>query len=192
MKKYYLHIGLGDLYNLNDFLKINKNRQYRDMAQHISMHNGEYIEFWACDSKWYDRYQLHVISNSDWIDQFVNQSICDDWDGAPLFDYWDCTSVMEHVKKDEVELFIDKLVEKLAPDSVGYLHIDTSNHGYSDAAVRASKEYTDKHDGKYKMYLNGISNEQWIELFSKRFNYSKIKVKQGSVTFESVKLNDTN
>lgn len=168
--KHYLHIGLGKLYNLSDF---DDGKKFQFNLMSPLMNNPEW-KIWACDCKYYTEFELQAIKESDWIEEFIHESICVDWPDVPLIDKWDCVSVMEHVKADEAESFVTKLRSKVTNDSEGYVHIDLSDHCGSTKKLKDrewARRYFEKNDERYDMYLNRISGNEWIEYFSKHFEF---------------------
>lgn len=173
--KHFLHIGLGTLYNLYNLVEENRDFQLRYT---LPLKDDPDWKIWSCDCKYYTESELQIIQESDWIEEFVNESICVDWSGVPLFDRWDCISVMEHVKANEAELFVTKLRSKVTDNSKGYVHIDLSDH-YGNRFDSTEKfkdgewavSYYEKKDKRYNMYLNRVSGQEWIDHFSKCFEF---------------------
>lgn len=188
--KHYLHIGLGKLCNLSDFGD-GKKFQFGLISPLI---NDPEWKIWACDCKYYTDSELQAIKESDWVEELIHESICVDWPNVPLIDKWDSVSVMEHVKADEAELFITKLRSKVTNNSEGYVHIDLSDH-YNNQFTNTEKlkdsewaiNYFEKNDKKYGMYLNRISAQEWIEYFSKHFEFRIVKNLPECLTLMDVK-----
>lgn len=163
--KNFLFVGLGP-YNISLSLSKWRNIKY----QHILEYSMNGWDIWATDPRYYNKDRLNDIENSNWIDHYLQRDICDDWPDIPLFDAWDCTSVIEHVKKDKAEDFIKGLQCKVKIDSVGYIHGDLSDHGLNHSTDR----YYDHKDKAYEVYLNRISEEEWLSIIDKYFTYSRI------------------
>lgn len=188
--KHFLHIGLGNLFRLGDFILQGKSFQFDKLCD--LKHNAEW-KIWAEDCKWYSEENIQQINNSDWIDEFIYKDICDDWPNTPLFDEWDCNSVMEHVKKEDAQTFVKKLRQKVANDSIGYVHIDLSDHSKGTRSLELFKDssfastYPNPEDKKYWMYCNRINGKQWKEYFSQHFIYNIRHDKESYITFDNVR-----
>lgn len=174
--KHFLHIGLGRLYNLSDLIDLKRTFQ---LGYILPLKKDPNWKIWSCDCKYYTESELHMIKKSNWVEEFIHESICMDWPKVPLFNMWDCISVMEHVKANEAELFVTKLRDKVTDDSRGYIHIDLSDH-YNNQFTNTEKlkddewavKYLEKKDKGYSMYLNRVSAQEWIEHFSKHFEFT--------------------
>jgi len=187
--KHFLHIGLGDLFSFKDLILEGKSFQFDNLWE--LKHDPEW-KIWAEDCKWYSNSDLKRIEESDWIDEFIVKDICEDWLDTPLFDQWDCTSVMEHVKKEDAETFVKKLREKVTDDSLGYVHIDLSDHSPGSHSLELFKDsnfastYPNAEDKKYWMYCNRINGNQWKEYFSQYFTYDIKHDEKSYITFDNV------
>ena len=188
--KHFLHIGLGNLFSLGDFILKDKDFQFEKI---IHLKNNDHWKIWAEDCKWYSEKDLEKIKESNWIDEFIFQDMCEDWPDTPLFDEWDCTSVMEHVKKEDAQTFIKKLREKVTNDSIGYVHIDLSDHSKGSRSLDLFKDsnfasqYPTKEDKKYWMYCNRINGELWKDYFSQHFIYNIRHEQESYITFDNVR-----
>lgn len=188
--KHFLHIGVGRLYNIGKFIL---EKKYYDYRRHWKFISDDNIQIWGCDCRNYSEEELALIHQSDWIDKFIHKDICDNWPEAPLFDLWDCVSVMEHVNKEDAQTFVKKLREKVTSDSTGYVHIDLSDHSkgcssfdlFEDSDYAAT--YWDKNDGRYRMYLNRISGNKWKEYFSKQFSFDIAADEETLITLKNVR-----
>lgn len=161
----YLYIGVG-VYNANLKSENYNLNRYKDVIKKIQ----QGWNIWACDPRYYKDEELEAIENSNWIDHFLNLDVCDEWSNVPLFDAWDCTSVLEHVKKEKANDFMIGLKSKISHNSIGCFSIDLSNHGrqFSDCL-----KYYEKKDKHYRVYLNGITKREWLNIIEKHFHFSK-------------------
>ena len=185
--KHYLHLGLGRMFNLDSFKKEERSYQLERMSPFINDPNSK---IWANDNCYYSEKELEQIKNSDFIDEFIHESVCTDWPNAPLFDNWECCSVMEHVKADEAQLFIEKLHSKVAKGSEGWVHIDLSDH-YGGTEKLSDNEfaavYCEKNDNKSPMYLNRIGADQWLAYFSHFFTFRLTSIDELSMKLHEVR-----
>ena len=188
--KHFLHIGIGNLYNVVDFILAKKDHQYDILGD---LRFDDNVKIWACDCKYYSKEDLALIYQSDWIDNFIYKDICDDWPETPLFDLWDCTSVMEHVNKEHAELFVKKLREKVTNNSLGYVHIDLSDHSKPNPSMKLfedsnfASQYPTEEDKGYWLYCNRINGIQWKKYFSEHFLFDVINDEETYITFDNVR-----
>lgn len=188
--KHFLHIGLGRLYSFSDLINDGK---WFQLDSHLELKSNKKWKLWACDCKHYSKEQLLLIEKSDWIDNFIHKDICDQWSDVPLFDKWDCTSVMEHVKAEDAEKFVSSLRTKVSNNSTGYIHVDLSDHSKEGRGKQKFEDnnfaatYYDQNDAQYKMYLNRISGNRWKEYFSEHFIFDIKHEEETYITFDNVK-----
>tara|TARA_B100000683_G_scaffold226039_1_gene224837 strand:- start:458 stop:1015 length:558 start_codon:yes stop_codon:yes gene_type:complete len=163
--QHFLYIGVGE-YQLNVNDDNSNDYWVKDIREKWKDKNWT---IWACDPRHYSDYD--AVESSNWIDHFINEDVCDDWKDVPLFDEWNCTSVLEHVKKDRTTDFIQGLRNKVTESSKGYIHIDFSNHNLK----HDGSTYYDKRDKKYKVYLNRIGRNEWMDIIGSCFSYSRLE-----------------
>jgi len=177
--KNFLYIGIGSQ-NIN----LKPKDFERTWAQDLMLKINDDWNIWACDPRYYSDKMLKAIENSNWIDHFLPLDICDEWSNVPLFDAWNCTSVLEHVKKEKANNFIVGLRSKVSYDSMGYIHIDLSDHNLT----HESSIYYEKKDKYYRSYLNKITKDEWLNIIDKHFVYSRCKSTLDRVSLYDVKV----
>jgi len=189
--KHFLFIGLGQ-YHFDLKIEHYKDTRFRKLNE--KWLSDEKWKIWSCDPKYYSDEDLQKIKESNWIDCFIQKNICEKWNNVPLFDEWDCTSVLAHVNYDDHEIFFESLIKKIKHDSVGHIHIDLSDHQTETMELlkdpNYASKYYDYHDGKYDVYLNRVTEEKWIEIIDRYFTYHREPVvcKKHRVKLVNVRL----
>jgi|TARA_R110000851_G_scaffold56741_3_gene132422 hypothetical protein len=124
---------------------------------------------------------------------YVNESLCGKFSEIKTdlrADEWASVSCFEHLKQDDILSEISALVALLKKDSVGYLHINLSDHSVTPSLEHIRNDTPTSgipfdplrpasYFGKFGHYLsdkhahhiNTVSKEEWIKIISQFFTY---------------------
>ena len=106
-------------------------------------------------------------------DYYIQGDIRDDFDIDLSADTWLCVATLEHVPEDEVEDFFIGLKNKISKNSVGYLHIDLTDHKKPPGFFHyTNAEYASVMREDYSgLFLNRIRREEWFDIIDRHFTY---------------------
>jgi hypothetical protein len=134
----------------------------------------------------------HEAWYSNYWNLYVDESLCGKFSEIKTHlraDEWASVSCFEHIKQDDILTEITALVKLLKKDSIGYLHINLSDHtGQLPLTFRddsptsgipfdnlCSASYFGKFghylSNKYAHHINTVSKEEWSRIISQFFTY---------------------
>ena len=163
--------------------------------------NPEYYkDFFNLMDKYYVKVDNMWIKKRNTPFQFYDCYICadirDNIDILDPADTWICISTLEHVPEEEVKSFLEGIISKIKPNSVGHIHIDLTDHRkYPPDIENCFLHYTDETWGTsletdYRgLFLNRIRRNEWFEILDEYFTYKR-GVNDGltSVSLDEVRL----
>ncbi|SVB67236.1 uncharacterized protein METZ01_LOCUS220090 [marine metagenome] len=143
-KKVFIDFGPGDM------LKYLKKARFQGFYT-IAINQEEYEEM---NSEYWK-----LIVDETHIGKFS-----DEFD-IPKADLWHCTSVLEHMKEDEIHKELQGLKRKIKKTSSGKIHIDLTDH------EGGFRHYEEEDFGRtYPVfYLNRIKHDEWWGILNKYF-----------------------
>tara|TARA_Y100000004_G_scaffold190602_1_gene247999 strand:+ start:545 stop:1057 length:513 start_codon:yes stop_codon:yes gene_type:complete len=104
----------------------------------------------------------------------------------PLADKWVCFSSLEHTPYSDVHKEVEAIASKV--NGRGEIGIDLTDHSGGFDHVESPEDFQKHFSAQF--YLNGIGYEQWIDIISEYFTFSKIeevycKDQVGHITFRN-------
>ena len=104
----------------------------------------------------------------------------------PLADSWVCFSSLEHTPYSDVHKEVEAIASKV--NRRGDIGIDLTDHSGGFDHVESPEDFQKQFSDEF--YLNGIGYEQWIDIISEYFTFSKIeevycKDQVGNITFKN-------
>ena len=105
---------------------------------------------------------------------YIDEYIVGDWNDEhdiQLADEWSCISCFEHIEPEMVDESIQGIIRKVKKDSIGYVHIDLSDHHGGFKHYEDMSKFIE--ETGYAGIKNVFSHKKWLTIFEKYFILNK-------------------